>query len=669
MVKAISGRQYPAARLTGPSRKVLERPSGTPKPHFIARHPYLSAPLWLLMSTGGVGGGITFSLAEAPINNESIVKDALSRWETSEKGFLKKWLPPFFAGAAAGAGVGVGASYLFTTSFADLFLSSSPIITMSDSLISNLITFPGLFAGLALIVRALVTRPATKAVRDLYKDPEQRNQLVTELVGKDKKEQEQILKIFGRKERAELRKMLTSFSPATPPAGAAGPGTPPPASESIKPSPAPDFTGDHSYFKVKLIGSGGMAEVWLVETSQKKKMALKILKLAGLIEQLRAKLKPDELLLKTAELILRFEQEFRLGTKMRDGTCQALDTNIYSIFPGLKRAVDRAGFQSGFDMEQLRRASEKQIFIATTFIPKEEGSDEPAPTLTEVIRGGKGEDAAVELILPALRILDSLHKEGIAHRDLKPDNFLVARDQRGKSQPWLIDLGIAKDAATSVKAFATLSSEVLGSQPYMPPYAYSREGKDDKGTVEKSTRIDIFETGIIFYETLTGENPLSNVTEEERRQFRSNPEREMAKYFKMDKLPLSLQPIIGKMLSPYPATNYRTTEEVITAIEGRNAQPGPGGPLSGRSTHTDTVAVDLRSGTKPLPLAERLKTAVASSKDETESILQDINFGRIPIDASEANAVIEALLQVKNTFPILGKAATMAINAITMGEE
>jgi serine/threonine-protein kinase len=109
---------------------------------------------------------------------------------------------------------------------------------------------------------------------------------------------------------------------------------------------------------------------------------------------------------------------------------------------------------------------------------------------------------AVQLLLPLADGLRSAHDKGIVHRDVKPDNILIARDEFGRQQPKLLDFGIAKVDQTLANEDRKLTQEgvALGSPEYMSPeQALGREDIDH--------RADVWALCVVLYETITGKMP------------------------------------------------------------------------------------------------------------------------------------------------------------------
>ncbi len=107
-------------------------------------------------------------------------------------------------------------------------------------------------------------------------------------------------------------------------------------------------------------------------------------------------------------------------------------------------------------------------------------------------------DVAVAIVLDALRGLEAAHEttdvQGIplrvVHRDVSPANLLVGTDGMTR----VLDFGIAK---SSGRAATTKDGQVKGKLSYMAPEQLTGR--------EVDRRVDVFATGIVLWELLTGE--------------------------------------------------------------------------------------------------------------------------------------------------------------------
>jgi serine/threonine-protein kinase len=110
---------------------------------------------------------------------------------------------------------------------------------------------------------------------------------------------------------------------------------------------------------------------------------------------------------------------------------------------------------------------------------------------------------AIQLLLPVVDGLRCAHERGIIHRDIKPENVLVARDPLGRSQPKLLDFGIAKVEQQPNVSRLTQVGDVLGSPEFMSP-------EQARGAPDIDARTDVWALCVMLYEMLTGSVPFKN---------------------------------------------------------------------------------------------------------------------------------------------------------------
>jgi beta-lactam-binding protein with PASTA domain/tRNA A-37 threonylcarbamoyl transferase component Bud32 len=119
-------------------------------------------------------------------------------------------------------------------------------------------------------------------------------------------------------------------------------------------------------------------------------------------------------------------------------------------------------------------------------------------TLRDLLRADRRllPERASELVDGILRALDYSHRGGIVHRDIKPANVMITLAGEVK----VMDFGIARAMADSA-ATMTQTAQVIGTAQYLSPEQARGERVD--------ARSDIYSTGCVLYELLTGQPPFT----------------------------------------------------------------------------------------------------------------------------------------------------------------
>ncbi|MEP6862246.1 MAG: serine/threonine-protein kinase [Deltaproteobacteria bacterium] len=109
----------------------------------------------------------------------------------------------------------------------------------------------------------------------------------------------------------------------------------------------------------------------------------------------------------------------------------------------------------------------------------------------------------VQVMCEVFSALAAAHAIGIVHRDLKPDNVLVTGEGHAK----VLDFGIAKLAPGLQQGVSprTQTGALLGTPHYMAPEQISGKGHVD-------ARADIYASGVMLYEAITGRRPFEGET-------------------------------------------------------------------------------------------------------------------------------------------------------------
>ncbi|MEU2558050.1 Stk1 family PASTA domain-containing Ser/Thr kinase [Streptomyces longispororuber] len=116
-------------------------------------------------------------------------------------------------------------------------------------------------------------------------------------------------------------------------------------------------------------------------------------------------------------------------------------------------------------------------------------------TLRDVLRerGALRPRAALDILEPVLAALGAAHRAGFVHRDMKPENVLIGDDGRVK----VADFGLVR----AVDSVTNTTGTVLGTVSYLAPEQI------EQGTAD--TRVDVYASGVVLYEMLTGAKPHS----------------------------------------------------------------------------------------------------------------------------------------------------------------
>jgi eukaryotic-like serine/threonine-protein kinase len=116
-------------------------------------------------------------------------------------------------------------------------------------------------------------------------------------------------------------------------------------------------------------------------------------------------------------------------------------------------------------------------------------------------RGPLSPKYAAKLAAQALHGLDAIHRAGIVHRDISPENLMITHDNEGEERVKVIDLGIAKQWDTEDNK--TKTGMFVGKWKYCSP--------EHLGMLQSGERIDgradLYSFGIVLYEMLTGVPP------------------------------------------------------------------------------------------------------------------------------------------------------------------
>src|SRR6266480_444860 len=270
-----------------------------------------------------------------------------------------------------------------------------------------------------------------------------------------------------------------------------------------------------NYRILEKIGAGGQGTVYRATDSKLgRTVVIKVL--------------PPELTLKEANL-KRFEREARLAS-----------------------ALDHPNICTIFDLNEI----EGVHFIAMQHIA--------GKNVRQLVNGHPLELKSALLIV--IQVADALavaHARGIIHRDIKSGNVMVTPAGQAK----ILDFGLAKllddDEAGATGIHRTELTEV--GVPYgTATYAAPEQARGDR--VDK--RADIFSSGVLLYEMLTGTWPFRGKTSIDVRHAVLHDQPVPVQDLRKEPIPATLQKILDRCLAKEPRDRYQKMEEVRDDLRG-----------------------------------------------------------------------------------------------------
>ncbi len=265
------------------------------------------------------------------------------------------------------------------------------------------------------------------------------------------------------------------------------------------------------YRLVELLGRGGMGEVWRAyDTAMDRVVALKVL-LPNVAE--------DPV----------YEERFRREAHAAAGLDEPHVVPIY-------------------DFGEI----DGRLYVTMRLI---KGRD-----LGTVLAEGPLEPArAIWIIEQIASALHAAHEIGLIHRDVKPSNILVAKDDFA----YLIDFGIARAVG---ETGLTTAGAAIGTWAYMSP--------ERLDTGHADARADIYALACVLYEALTGQRPYPGESLEQQivGHLTTPPPRPSVR---QPGVPQPLDAVIAKGMAKDPDQRYATTVELARAARDATTVPFP----------------------------------------------------------------------------------------------
>jgi beta-lactam-binding protein with PASTA domain len=209
-------------------------------------------------------------------------------------------------------------------------------------------------------------------------------------------------------------------------------------------------TLDGRYLVQARIARGGMATVYVaLDTRLDRVVAMKVMN-AGFADD--------------PEFVARFTREARSAARLSH-------PNVVAVF------------------DQGSDADTGAVFLAMEYVS--------GRTLRDLLRsrGRLPADEALDIMRQVLAGLAAAEQAGLVHRDVKPENVLIADDGQVK----VVDFGLVRAAEPEPGSAETTQGVLMGTAAYLAPEQV------EHGTAD--SRTDVYSAGIVMYEMLTGAPP------------------------------------------------------------------------------------------------------------------------------------------------------------------
>jgi serine/threonine-protein kinase len=171
-------------------------------------------------------------------------------------------------------------------------------------------------------------------------------------------------------------------------------------------------------------------------------------------------------------------------------------------------------------------------------------------------------DVAARIAHEAALALGHAHGQGVIHRDVKPENILLTRDE----QALVADFGVARAMRPEESGALTVSGAAIGTPRYMSP-------EQAMGDRPVDARTDVYALGAVLYEMLAGAAPYTGWSARQMMAASLSGQPPSVRRERPD-VPSALDATIRKALAFAPPDRYQTGAELAQALDPARARRG-----------------------------------------------------------------------------------------------
>jgi serine/threonine-protein kinase len=217
-------------------------------------------------------------------------------------------------------------------------------------------------------------------------------------------------------------------------------------------------------------------------------------------------------------------------------------------------------------------------------------------SLSEELKGGRlVPERAVHIAKQVARALREAHALGVVHRDVKPGNIFLLKQDDDDDFVKVLDFGLVHDSKAADGRDHASTDAIMGSPRYMAPEQV--QGK------EVDARADVYSLGAVLYAMLTGHAPFERRTDLATMMAHvSDPPPSMASVAPGLVLPAGLEAVVMRCLAKSPDDRWATMEDLVMALQPRSAPAAGSDPVMARAAKS---SVSVRSRGRPTPPPSR----------------------------------------------------------------